>query len=132
DAMNRALEHNLGVLTADEQLGHARGTRWKELSALLPNINARVSETRQQINLAAFGFGSFGSAFGNIPSIVGPFNVFDARVYLSQAVVDLAATNSTRSESHNVNAAQYTYQGARDLVVWVAGTLYLQALAADA
>jgi outer membrane protein TolC len=132
DAMNRALEHNLGVLTADEQLGHARGTRWKELSALLPNINARVSETRQQTNLQAFGFGSFGSAFGNIPSIVGPFNVFDARVYLSQAVVDLAATNSTRSESHNVNAAQYTYQGARDLVVWVAGTLYLQALAADA
>ena len=26
DAMNRALEHNLGVLTAEEQLGHARGT----------------------------------------------------------------------------------------------------------
>jgi outer membrane protein TolC len=133
DAMNRALEHNLGVLTAEEQLGHARGTRWKELSALLPNLNARISESRLQNNLQAFGFGSFGSAFAaNIPTIVGPFNVFDARVYLSQAVVDLGAINNTRSESHNVNAAQYTYQGTRDLVVWVAGTLYLQALAADA
>ena len=132
DAMNRALEHNLGVLTASENLGHARGTRWRELSALLPNLNARVSESRLQTNLQAFGFGSFGSAFGNIPTIVGPFNVFDARVYLSQAVVDLEAMNNTRSESHNVNAAEYTYQGARDLVVWVAGTLYLQALAADA
>ena len=29
DAMNRALEHNLGVLTAEEQLGRSRGTRWK-------------------------------------------------------------------------------------------------------
>jgi len=29
DAMNRALQHNLGVLTAEEQLGHARGTRWR-------------------------------------------------------------------------------------------------------
>jgi len=132
DAMNRALEHNLGVLTAEEQLGRARGTRWRELSALLPNFNARISETRLQTNLQAFGFTSFGSSFANIPTIVGPFNVFDARVYLSQAVVDLGALNSTRSESHNVNAAQYTYQGTRDFVVWVAGTLYLQALAADA
>jgi len=132
DAMNRALEHNLGVLTAEEQLGRVRGTRWRELSALLPNFNARISETRLQTNLQAFGFTSFGSSFANIPTIVGPFNVFDARVYLSQAVVDLGALNSTRSESHNVNAAQYTYQGTRDFVVWVAGTLYLQALAADA
>ena len=132
DAMNRALEHNLGVLTADDQLGRARGTRWKELSALLPNLNARVSESRLQNNLQAFGFTSFTSAFGNIPTIVGPFNVFDARVYLSQSVLDFGALNHTRSESHNVNAAQYTFKGARDLVVWVAGTLYLQALAADA
>ena len=132
DAMNRALEHNLGVLTADEQLGRARGTRWKELSALLPNVNARISESRLQNNLQAFGFTSFTSAFGNIPTIVGPFNVFDARVYLTQSVLDFGALNHTRSESHNVNAAQYTAKGARDLVVWVAGTLYLQALAADA
>ena len=132
DAMNRALERNLGVLTAEEQLGRARGIRWRELSALLPNVNLRVSATRLQNNLQAFGFGSFGSAFPNVPTIVGPFNVFDARVYLSQAVFDLEALHNTRSESHNVNAARYTYQGARDLVVWVAGTLYLQALAADA
>ena len=132
DAMNRALANNLGVLTADEQLGRARGTRWKELSALLPNLNARVSESRLQTNLQAFGFTSFGSAFANIPTIVGPFNVFDARVYLSQSVFDAGALNNTRSESHNVNAAQYTLQGARDFVVWVAGTLYLQALASDA
>jgi outer membrane protein TolC len=133
EAMSRALEHNLGVLTAEEQLGHARGTRWRELSTLLPNVSARVSEARQQINLQAFGLGSsFGSAFADVPPIVGPFNVFDARVYLSQAVFDREAMNNARSESHNVNAAQYTYQSARDLVVWVASTLYLQALAADA
>jgi outer membrane protein TolC len=132
DAMNRALEHNLGVLTADEQLGRAQGTRWKELAALLPNVNGRVSETRQEINLQAFGFGAFGAAFAGVPTIVGPFNVFDARVYVSQAVVDLGALNTTRSEGHNVAAARYTYQGARDFVVWVAGDLYLQALAAAA
>jgi len=132
DAMNRALEHNLGVLTAEDQLGRARGTRWRELSALLPNVNARLSETQMQTNLQAFGFGSFASPFGNLPTIVGPFNVFDARVYLSQSIFDLAAINNTRSETHNVNAARFISRSARDFVVWVAGTLYLQALAADA
>ena len=132
EAMTRALDHNLGVLTAEEQIGHANGTRWKELSGLLPNINARVSETRQEINLQAFGFGAFGGAFAGIPTVVGPFNVFDARVYLSQAIVDLGALNSSRSEAHNVEAARYSRQNARDLVIWVAGNLYLHALAASA
>src|SRR6185436_18022297 len=92
----------------------------------------RVTETRQQINLAAFGFGSFGDAFAGVPTIDGPFNVFDARAYVSQAIVDVSALNTARTEAHNVDAARHTYQGARDLVVWVAGNLYLQALAASA
>ena len=50
-----------------------------------------AAETRQQTNLQAFGFGSFGSAFANVPKIVGPFNVFDARAYVSQSVLDLGA-----------------------------------------
>jgi outer membrane protein TolC len=130
DAIRRALEHNLGLLTADAQLGRAQGARWRALSELLPNVDAHVRETRQQTNLAAFGFGSFSSPFGNIPSIVGPFNVFDARVFLSQTVFDAGAINSARAEAHSVEAARYTYKSARDLVVNVAGTLYVQALAA--
>jgi outer membrane protein TolC len=132
DAMNRALEHNLGVLLAEQQIGRAGGARWRALSEILPNVSGRVSETRQQINLQAFGFSGFGPGFGNIPNIVGPFNVFDARLYLSQSLLDLGALNNARAEAHNVQAARHTYKGARDLVVWVAGTLYLQALAGSA
>jgi outer membrane protein TolC len=98
------------------------------LSGMLPNINGRISETRQKINLEAFGF----PLPAGIPSLVGPFNVFDARVYLSQSVLDLHALNDTRAERHNVAAAQYTYKSARDLVVLVAANAYLQALAAGA
>lgn len=134
EAVRRALENNLGVLTADQELGRAQGARWRALSDLLPNANGRVSETRQKINLAAFGFGSSsgGPSFPGAPDIIGPFNVFDARVYLSQAVLDLHALNDTRSESHAVAAARHTYQGARDLVIHVASDLYLEALAASA
>ena len=113
DAMNRALEHNLGVLVAEQQLGRSDGTRWKALSELLPNINGRISETRQVINLESFGFGTAtGSAFAGIPSLVGPFNVFDARIYVSQSVVDLAAIASARGVAQRP-AARYTYTGAR-------------------
>jgi outer membrane protein TolC len=132
-AILRALDHNLGVLIAEQGLGRARGARWRALGELLPNVNARVSEVRQQINLAAFGFGGgAGSPFGDIPTIVGPFNVFDARVFVSQTVLDFEAINDARAEAHNVEAARLTFRSARDFVIHVAGNLYVQALAASA
>ncbi len=129
DAIVRALQHNLGVLMAEESLGRARGVRWKMLSELLPNAAGRLSETRQKINLAAFGFGAPGGpSFPGVPNIVGPFNVFDARVSVSQSIVDLAALNDARAEAHNVEAARLMALSARDFVINVAGTLYVHAL----
>src|SRR5262249_11048323 len=133
DAILRALEHNLGRLLAEEGVGRAQGARWRALAELLPNVNGRVSETRQQINLAAFGFGSgAGSPFPDIPTLVGPFNVFDARIYLSQTVLNFGALNDAGAEAHNLEAARYTVRNARDFVINVAGTLYVRALAASA
>ena len=132
-AITRSLEHNLGVLTAEENLGRAQGARQRVLSDLMPHVNGRVAEARQTLNLAAFGFGSSpDSPFAGFPGIVGPFNVFDARVFLSQAVLDFGALNGAKAEAHNVEAAQLTYKSARDYVISVAGTLYVQALAASA
>jgi len=129
DIMRRALERNLGVLLSEESMSHAAGVRRAALSDLLPNVGARLAESRQRQNLEAFGFS--GTTF-NIPRVVGPFNVFDARVYLSQSLLDRRATNETRAETHNVEAARYSYRSARDFVVLVAANAYLQALAADA
>src|SRR5476649_2557612 len=41
DVIHRALEHNLGVLMAEESQNHAGGARWIALSQLLPNINGK-------------------------------------------------------------------------------------------
>jgi outer membrane protein TolC len=127
--IRRALQYNLGVLLSEQELSHAGGTRWVALSQLLPNLNAYVTESRQRINLEAFGFNP--SNFG-LSSVVGPFNTFDARVTFSQALVDFRASHETRSETHNVEAARYSYKSARDVVVLVAANGYLQVLAADA
>lgn len=133
DAIYRALEHNLGVLSAEEALGRARGSQWEKLSDLLPNVSGRVDETREKINLAAFGFGAPGGpAFPGIPDVVGPFNVFDARVYLSQSVFDLEQINTAREQSHLVEAARLTHHSARNFVIHVAGNAFIQALAGKA
>src|SRR6185369_8683045 len=95
---------------------------------MLPDVSGRLAGTRQQIDLAAYGF----PLPEGIPPVVGPFNLFDARVFISQPIVDLRAINDIRAESHNVAAAGHNYQTARELVVLVSANAYLQALAASA
>ena len=128
DTINRALAHNLGLLLSEEGIERARGARWRALSDLLPNLSGRISGTSQQVNLRAFGF-TLPSGF---PGLVGPYTIVDLRVYLSQSMLDLKATNEARAETHNVAAARYDSKSARDLVVLVAAGAYAQALAAAA
>lgn len=127
-AVQRALEHNLGALLAEQSINSAGGVRWKALSELLPRVTGRVAATRQQVNLKAFGF----TLPSGVPSVVGPFNVYDARVYLTQSLFDLKALNDARAEAHNVSAARFDYKNARDIVVLVAANSYAQALAGSA
>jgi len=128
DVINRALDHNLGILLSDNARGRAEGARWRAMGGLLPTVNGRLSGTRQIIDLAAYGF----PLPEGIPPVVGPFNLFDARVFVTQPIIDLRALNDVRAERHNVAAASHTYQSARELVVLVSANAYLQALAAAA
>lgn len=128
DAIDGALQHNLGVLLGQQAADQARGARWVALSQLLPGVSGRLAETHQKVNLAAFGF----PLPPGVPSLVGPFSVFDVRLRLSQSVLDMSAFNEARAKAHDVVAARYSYQSARDLVVLVAANMYLQALAASA
>ena len=99
-------------------------SRLRALSQLLPNLTAGVSETREQLNLAAFGF----SGFPGIPTIVGPFNIFDARAFLSQSALDFAAIYNHRASRENVRATEFAFRDAQDTVVFVASSLYLLAI----
>ena len=90
DAIQRALEHNLGTLLAEQRISEAGGARQRVLADLLPDVRARLSASRQKVNLAAFGF----PLPARIPAVVGPFNVSDARVFTAQAGFDWHASNS--------------------------------------
>jgi outer membrane protein TolC len=124
EVVARGLKQNLGLLLQEESARQAHGARWRALAELLPDANVSFSANRQVINLAAFGLPI-------TPSIVGPFNVVDARVSVSQPVVDLSAWNDARAASLNERAEQRGIRTAQDLVVLVCVNLYLQTLASD-
>ncbi len=125
DAIERGLQHNLGVILGEQGRAAAEASRRRVLSELLPRFNGQMRENIQQVNLAAFGF----SGFPGVPELVGPFSVFDARVTASQSLVDLRALRNFRAAGQQVEAVRYSYQNTRDLVVLVVAALYLQALA---
>jgi outer membrane protein TolC len=127
-AIKSALAHNLGVLSAEEAVGRADGARRIALSELLPNVWGGVSEAVRKTNLEAFGF----PIQDPFPRVVGPFDVFDARVFLRQSVLDLRAINTERAESHRLAAARLSSRSTRDLIVLVAANLYLETVAAGA
>jgi outer membrane protein TolC len=127
DAIELGLKNNLGVLLESYNSIAVRGQKWKELSELLPNVTGRVSENALQENLAAEGL-----RFPGFPTIVGPFGFSDARVYLSQSILNLKALNRERGARENERAAQFSYKDARDLVVLATGNAYLQALSGAA
>src|SRR5215213_7653830 len=83
DVIQRALTNNLGIVTSQGEIDRARGARRVAMSELLPNLSTRFSDTRQLANLEAFGFPATQAGF---PKTVGPFSVFDVRVFLTQSV----------------------------------------------
>ena len=127
DAIDLGLKNNLGVLLQSYNTIAARGEKWKELSALLPNVTAGVNVNAVQDNLAARGL-----RFPGFPTVIGPYGFTDARVYLSQSILNLKALNRQRGAREDERAAQFSYKDARDLVVLATGNAYLQALSGAA
>jgi outer membrane protein TolC len=129
----RGLKQNLGALLANEDVRSARGARWQQLSALLPNVTTSSYVDGSLVDLAEYGFTyNLHNVGVNIPSIVGPFGYLDSRAYVTQSIFDWKAINNVHAASENVKSAQSTYQDARDLVVLAVGYLYFETVADQA
>ena len=125
EAIRRGLNYNLGITLSTQSVQATRGARLLALSQLLPQVSVGLSENQEQVNLAAFGF----EPTPGMDMIVGPFNVFDVRAYVTQPVLDFTALNHYRASKENVKAAQFANANTRDMVAYVCANLYLQAVA---
>ncbi len=128
EAIDRGLRNNLGLLISGDQALAARGERWKELSNLLPNLQAQIQEDVQTLSLTALGLKSNVFPFP-VPRVIGPFNYFDARASVSQSVFNFKNLEQERAASERLKGAQYNYKDARELVVLAVGNSYLLAIA---
>jgi len=134
EALKMGLRYNLGGITAAESSERAAGASVVARSVLFPNFSGGFRENAQQIDLQSFGFNfkfpaSTGIAF---PAVVGPFNYFDLRTYLTQRVADVNAIRSYQSAREEQRAAEFSSADAREIVVYVVTQAYLQVLAESA
>ena len=122
EAVRRGLSQNLAVILEEQRLRGTESARLAALSALLPHVSGSVRQSEQVISTAAFGF-----TFPGVPTLIGPFGVFDARVSMSTPLFDARAIGGLKSSRATVRAGQSDLHDIRDTVVLVVGTLYLQA-----
>ena len=131
EALKRGLRYNLGAIDAQQTLRVAQGEMIGARSILLPNLSGYFNETVQQTDLAALGFNFTlppGAGF-NFPKIVGPFNYFDLRGTLTQKLADIQSLRTYQSSREAQRAADLSAQDARETVVYVVTSGYLQVLA---
>ena len=124
DALDRALKYNLGVIESYQGTRAARAERLRSLNALLPNLNAHISNTVQQLNLKALGFNLQIPGI-SINPITPPFSVQDARAAVSQEVFNWSAIKNLKSSSAAEKASQDSYKNDRELVVLTTANAYL-------
>lgn len=131
NAVDLGLKHNLGLLLSQADTRSARGQRWQELSALLPQVTAGPYLAASKVNVDELGFAGLATLLHISPS-VGPYSYFDARAAVSQTLFDWKSLNAARAASEHVKSADYTVLDARDLVILTVGYAYFQAVADEA
>jgi outer membrane protein TolC len=128
DAIERGLRTNLGLLLSADRTISARGERWKQLSNMLPDLEAHMQENVQNLSLTALGFK--GNLFPfPLPRVFGPFNYFDMRATLDQSLFSFKNIENERAANESLKSAQFSYKDARELVVLAVGNSYLQGIA---
>lgn len=128
DAIHKALQANLSVLTASARVDEDAGTRMRRLSAAyLPRVTTQAYANYQNRNLRAFGI-----SLPSMPEVVGPFSNYDIRMYAQQNVVDLQSLHGLRASERTLDADKLDLADARDMIVRAVAQLYLNAESSSA
>jgi outer membrane protein TolC len=132
EAIKRGLQYNLGAIGAGEAARQARAQRLATAAQMLPDIFGNVRESVQKINLAAEGFRITVPIPGfQFPTVIGPFNNFDARVSVSESL-SFTSFRNWQSSRELAHSADLSLQDSRDLVALAVSGSYLQITASAA
>lgn len=125
EAIWLAIQNNLTTKLAKASTEQARGQAIVAAAGLLPHLMGSVSQSRIfKLNLAAEGF------IFNIPSVpqvIGPYNVFDARISLVQDILDFSDIYKARAGFAARHVAELEERLAREQVATAAALAYFEA-----
>jgi outer membrane protein len=124
------------IRLSGEMLKQAQMRAAQARAALLPNLDAVLSEQSRMVNLASNGFSSSlfkipGISF-SMPSVVGPFTNMDARLNLAQSVFDISSIRRFQASRVGILAAKSELETTEEQVAAQTARAYLAGIRADA
>ena len=126
-------EGNTRVQLAGESVKQAETRSAQARAALLPDFEGSLSYQNQTVNLAAFGIQLYIPIPNfQLPTLVGPFDVFDARATAQQSVFDFSSIRRFQASKVAVTAAKTDADSTDEQVAGQVARAYLAALRADA
>jgi outer membrane protein len=126
-------EGNTNIQLSGEALKQAQARSAESRAALLPDLEASVTQQSRTENLAALGLGAVvvpipGFRF---PTFVGPFATFDARATATQSVFDFSSIRRYQASKVGISAAKSDIRSTDDQVAAQVARAYLAAVKAD-
>ncbi len=135
DAVDIALgaEGNPRVRIAEETVNQSKSRSAEARSALLPNLEGSVGQLNRTTNLQAYGLTFRLSSLGfQFPTLVGPYDLFDARATANQSAFDFSAIRRYQASRTGISQAQSEDENVQDLITSTVARAYLGAVRADA
>ena len=129
EAITRAAGTAPAVRLAGNQVDQARARVRQTRASLLPDLSATGSWVSQTLNPQAFGFSS--SQFP-LPRVLGPFDLYEGRLHLTQTLFDFAARDRIRAARTQVTGAQADSDLTSESAGQLTGLAYLRGVRADA
>ena len=131
NALDLALANSTIIQTAMAQLGQASGRTEQFRSPLFPQIGVAAHQGYLTLNLPGFGIELPGTPTTQTQKS-GPFASMDARVFLSQQILNIAQWRAWRSTQSREASSRLLVDDARELVALRVVAMYLDALRAKA
>lgn len=124
EAIQRGLQHNLGLLLTTQTATTARGNQLDQLQSLLPTVKGKLTEAVQESDLQAEGLRVPG-----FPSIIGPYGYTDLRGTFEWSLLNLSDLQNYLATKHDFAASKLSAEDARNMVVLTVGNAYLLVVA---
>jgi outer membrane protein TolC len=126
-------EGNTNIQLSGEALKQAQARSAESRAALLPDLEASVTQQSRTENLAALGLGAVALPIPgfHFPTFVGPFATFDARATATQSVFDFSSIRRYQASKVGVSAAKSDIRNTDEQVAAQVARAYLAAVKAD-